>query len=86
MLDNEKQIRKDERERVLTERVPALQLSGLSLQDLQVHLSLKHFNPHKKFLLVFALKEVNIKSHNCLNIFKGSLHPNHFFPPTPSRI
>lgn len=46
MLDNEKQIRKDERERTLAERVPALEMSGLSLQDLQVHLSLKHFNTH----------------------------------------
>ena len=44
MLDNEKQDRKDERERVLAEKVPELQLSGLSLQDLQVHLSLKDFN------------------------------------------
>uniref|UniRef100_A0A3B4VPI0 Troponin I, slow skeletal muscle-like n=1 Tax=Seriola dumerili TaxID=41447 RepID=A0A3B4VPI0_SERDU len=35
MLENEKQVRKDERERTLTERVPALQMSGLSLQDLQ---------------------------------------------------
>ncbi|XP_023257214.1 troponin I, slow skeletal muscle-like isoform X2 [Seriola lalandi dorsalis] len=35
MLENEKQARKDERERTLTERVPALQMSGLSLQDLQ---------------------------------------------------
>ncbi|XP_010755616.1 troponin I, slow skeletal muscle-like [Larimichthys crocea] len=35
MLDNEKQIRKDERERTLAERVPALEMSGLSLQDLQ---------------------------------------------------
>lgn len=36
MLDSEKQIRKDERERTLAERVPALQMSGMSLQDLQV--------------------------------------------------
>lgn len=36
MLDSEKQIRKDERERILAERVPELQMSGLSLQDLQV--------------------------------------------------
>ncbi|XP_074488484.1 troponin I, slow skeletal muscle-like [Sebastes fasciatus] len=35
LLDNEKQVRKDERERILTEKVPELQLSGLSLQDLQ---------------------------------------------------
>ncbi|XP_051239493.1 troponin I, slow skeletal muscle [Dicentrarchus labrax] len=35
MLDNEKQFRKDERERILAERVPALETSGLSLQDLQ---------------------------------------------------
>ncbi|KAM3609508.1 uncharacterized protein V6R79_016012 [Siganus canaliculatus] len=35
MLDNDKQFRKDERERILTERVPALQISGLTLQDLQ---------------------------------------------------
>lgn len=55
MLDNEKQIRKDERERTLAERVPELQMSGLSLQDLQVHLSLKHVNPHKEFC--FGSKE-----------------------------
>lgn len=36
MLDNDKQIKKEERERTLAERVPALQMSGLSLQDLQV--------------------------------------------------
>ncbi|XP_028286595.1 troponin I, slow skeletal muscle-like [Parambassis ranga] len=35
MLDNEKQFRKEERERILSERVPGLQMSGLSLQDLQ---------------------------------------------------
>ncbi|XP_075906876.1 troponin I, slow skeletal muscle-like [Nelusetta ayraudi] len=35
MLDSERQSRKDERERILGERVPELQLSGLSLQDLQ---------------------------------------------------
>ncbi|XP_041650505.1 troponin I, slow skeletal muscle-like [Cheilinus undulatus] len=35
MLEKDKQIKKDERERILAERVPALQLSGLSLQDLQ---------------------------------------------------
>ncbi|XP_073328252.1 troponin I, slow skeletal muscle-like [Pagrus major] len=35
MLDSDKQSKKDERERTLTERVPALQVSGLSLQDLQ---------------------------------------------------
>lgn len=35
MLENDKQVRKDERERVLSERVPALQVSGLSLQELQ---------------------------------------------------
>ncbi|XP_055011539.1 troponin I, slow skeletal muscle-like [Boleophthalmus pectinirostris] len=35
MWENEKQIKKDERERVLSERVPALQISGFSLQELQ---------------------------------------------------
>ncbi|KAM9854812.1 troponin I, slow skeletal muscle-like, partial [Aulostomus maculatus] len=35
LLENDKQVRKDERERVLAERVPALQMSGLSVQDLQ---------------------------------------------------
>ncbi|KAK2842504.1 hypothetical protein Q5P01_012704 [Channa striata] len=35
MLDNENQARNDERERTLAEKVPGLQLSGLSLQDLQ---------------------------------------------------
>ncbi|XP_026168077.1 troponin I, slow skeletal muscle-like isoform X2 [Mastacembelus armatus] len=35
MVENEKQVRKDERERTLAERVPALQLSGLTLEDLQ---------------------------------------------------
>ncbi|XP_030281988.1 troponin I, slow skeletal muscle-like [Sparus aurata] len=35
MLENDKQSREDERERTLNERVPALQVSGLSLQDLQ---------------------------------------------------
>lgn len=44
MLENEKQVRKDERERILAERVPGLQLSGLSLQDLQVHLSFKNIS------------------------------------------
>lgn len=39
MLENEKQFKKDERERILAERVPDLQISGLSLQDLQVHVS-----------------------------------------------
>ncbi|XP_056272001.1 troponin I, slow skeletal muscle-like isoform X1 [Pseudoliparis swirei] len=35
MVDNEKQERKEERERTLSERVPVLQLSSMSLQDLQ---------------------------------------------------
>uniref|UniRef100_A0A3Q3XAF6 Troponin I4b, tandem duplicate 2 n=1 Tax=Mola mola TaxID=94237 RepID=A0A3Q3XAF6_MOLML len=35
MLDNDKQIKREERERTLAERVPALQMSGMSLQDLQ---------------------------------------------------
>ncbi|TWW75866.1 troponin I, slow skeletal muscle-like [Takifugu flavidus] len=35
MLENDKQIKKDERERTLAERVPSLQMSGMSLQDLQ---------------------------------------------------
>lgn len=39
MLENEKQFKKDERERILAERVPDLQISGLSLQELQVHVS-----------------------------------------------
>ncbi|XP_068595003.1 troponin I, slow skeletal muscle-like [Brachionichthys hirsutus] len=35
MLEMEKQDRKDERERILTEKVPNLQMSGMSMQDLQ---------------------------------------------------
>ncbi|KAL3061258.1 troponin I, cardiac muscle-like [Trematomus bernacchii] len=35
LLENDIQMKKEERERVLSERVPQLQLSGLSLQDLQ---------------------------------------------------
>lgn len=41
MLENEKQFRKDERERILEERVPSLVMSGLTLQDLQVRISPK---------------------------------------------
>lgn len=36
MLDKEKEEKKQEREATLSDRVPPLQLSGLSLQDLQV--------------------------------------------------
>lgn len=57
MLDNEKQFRKDERERTLAERVPGLQMSGLSLQDLQVHSSLKHFNPQKDCFWFWLLRK-----------------------------
>ncbi|KAM9753289.1 troponin I, slow skeletal muscle-like [Menidia menidia] len=35
MLDGEIQFKQAERERILAERVPALQVSGLSLQELQ---------------------------------------------------
>ncbi|KAK5867124.1 hypothetical protein PBY51_011642 [Eleginops maclovinus] len=35
LLENDIQMKKEERERVLSERVPQLQLSGLSVQDLQ---------------------------------------------------
>ncbi|XP_047452898.1 troponin I, slow skeletal muscle-like [Mugil cephalus] len=35
MLDNEKEFRQDERQRILGEKVPVLQLSGMSVQDLQ---------------------------------------------------
>ncbi len=74
MLDNDKQARKDERERTLAERVPALQMSGLSLQDLQVRLSMTHFNP--LVFLFLALKKVTIQSHYCLNTLKD--HLKHF--------
>ncbi len=36
MLEKEKEEKKKEREVTLSERIPPLQLSGLSLQDLQV--------------------------------------------------
>lgn len=36
MLEKDKEDRKQEREATLSERVPPLQLSGLSTQDLQV--------------------------------------------------
>ncbi|XP_061534032.1 troponin I, slow skeletal muscle-like [Phycodurus eques] len=35
MLENDKQVRRDERERTLTEKVPELQMSNLSTQELQ---------------------------------------------------
>ncbi|XP_061678136.1 troponin I, slow skeletal muscle-like isoform X2 [Syngnathoides biaculeatus] len=35
MLENDKQVRREERERTLTERVPELQMSNLSTQELQ---------------------------------------------------
>ncbi|XP_077373417.1 troponin I, slow skeletal muscle-like [Festucalex cinctus] len=35
MLEKDKQVRRDERERTLAERVPELQMSGLSTQELQ---------------------------------------------------
>ncbi|CAL9696898.1 unnamed protein product [Knipowitschia caucasica] len=35
MWENEKQLKSEERDQVLSEKVPALQVSGLSLQDLQ---------------------------------------------------
>lgn len=40
MLEGDKQERKDERDKTLGERVPVLQMSGLSLQDLQVRVAL----------------------------------------------
>lgn len=36
MWEADKQIKKEERERTLAERVPPLQMSGMSLQELQV--------------------------------------------------
>lgn len=36
MLEKEKEEKKHEREATLNDKVPALQLSGLSMQDLQV--------------------------------------------------
>lgn len=36
MLEKEKEKKKQEREATLSERLPPLQLSGLSMQDLQV--------------------------------------------------
>lgn len=36
MLEKEKEDKKQERDATLSERVPPLQLSGLSMQDLQV--------------------------------------------------
>ncbi|KAM4573353.1 troponin I, slow skeletal muscle-like [Odontesthes bonariensis] len=35
MLESDKQFKASERERILAERVPSLQVSGLSMQDLQ---------------------------------------------------
>lgn len=49
MLENDKQIKKDERERTLAERVPPLQMSGMSLQDLQV--TVNHLNSSNESLL-----------------------------------
>lgn len=40
MLEEEKQRRQADREKILDERFPALQLSGLSMQELQVYFSL----------------------------------------------
>lgn len=36
MLEKDKEVKKRERETILSERVPPLQMSGLSVQDLQV--------------------------------------------------
>lgn len=36
MLEKEKEEKKQERDAALSERIPPLQLSGLSMQDLQV--------------------------------------------------
>lgn len=82
MLDQEKQVRKDERARTLAERCPELQMSGLSLQDLQVHLSLKHFIARKEHLFWYWLKRKSTFNH----ITVLTLHANHFSPPTPSGI
>lgn len=45
MLESETQAKASEKERTLAEKVPALQLSGLSLQDLQVSQELQYFKP-----------------------------------------
>lgn len=71
MLENDKQSREDERERTLNERVPALQVSGLSLQDLQVY---NHWSIWIHILFVFVLNKINI---NHLTVQK--LHTNMFF-------
>lgn len=42
MLEKEKEVKKKEREATLSERVPPLQMSGLSIQDLQVCASHSH--------------------------------------------
>lgn len=48
MLEGDKQERKDERDKTLGERVPVLQMSGLSLQDLQVRVALSKCEPPNK--------------------------------------
>lgn len=42
MLEKDKEVKKKEREATLSERVPPLQMSGLSIQDLQVCVGHSH--------------------------------------------
>lgn len=73
MLDNDKQIKKEERERTLAERVPALQMSGLSLQDLQVSVTLA-------FTLCLGFDSKNSQHYITAETLQEwcNVHPGHF--------
>uniref|UniRef100_A0A3P8S618 Troponin I4b, tandem duplicate 2 n=1 Tax=Amphiprion percula TaxID=161767 RepID=A0A3P8S618_AMPPE len=72
LLESEKQVRKDERERILSERVPSLQLSGLSLQDLQ----LKHFKDLRMGLLFVLGKKIQDLSQKIYELKGKMKRPN----------
>ncbi|XP_054632372.1 troponin I, slow skeletal muscle-like isoform X1 [Dunckerocampus dactyliophorus] len=72
MLENDKQIRRDERERTLSERVPALEMSGMSAQDLQVRdLSQKIYELKGKMKRP-NLKRVRVSADAMLGALLGS--------------
>ncbi|XP_076742070.1 troponin I, slow skeletal muscle-like isoform X2 [Maylandia zebra] len=72
MLEDEKEQKKLKRETTLRERVPPLQLSGLSLQDLQIeNLSQKVFDLKGKMKRP-ALKRVKISADAMLGALLGS--------------
>ncbi|XP_016378700.1 troponin I, slow skeletal muscle-like isoform X2 [Sinocyclocheilus rhinocerous] len=74
MLKVEKQDKEKEREQVLSERIPPLHLSSLSVQALQIQEMNQKINEMKSKLKRPNLKRVKLSAEHMLSVLLGSRH------------